>query len=319
MVSFVTDVFHTKVITYAALSSITNYLYDYVLTLNDEVGLYWTYGGSWVLRAVFLLSRYMPALGLLLGLLSLNPSGFILNDRTCRALFIADVICQSAMLICSTGMFLLSSWLQRNLKTFKRNIMSSNPHNFPTQLADKNSRQALHHLIPNLGFAFGTCSIVGQPPPYVGTIIAMAYMSALPCEIIIIGATWFHAYQTKELRLSTWDSVSWPILNRMYKDGAAFFVISLILRCSACLTHLLCNNNIKRVVDFMALSLNSVVSSRFFFSLRRSIVRSIIDNDVVEDGFGGTIQLQTNHDITLLRMRRRQQQTDWIIETVDKN
>lgn len=179
--------------------------------------------------------------------------------------------------------------------------------------------QALHHLIPNLGFAFGTCSIVGQPPPYVGTIIAMAYMSALPCEIIIIGATWFHAYQTKELRLSTWDSVSWPILNRMYKDGAAFFVISLILRCSACLTHLLCNNNIKRVVDFMALSLNSVVSSRFFFSLRRSIVRSIIDNDVVEDGFGGTIQLQTNHDITLLRMRRRQQQTDWIIETVDKN
>ncbi|CAG7848426.1 SubName: Full=Uncharacterized protein {ECO:0000313/EMBL:CCA71693.1} [Serendipita indica DSM 11827] len=314
MASIVTEVFYGKAVTYTAFSFFTLYLYDYALTLNDEMELFWTHGGSWVLQTAFITSRYLPAAGLLAGVLALNPSGLTLDDISCRGLMAGNIICQSTMSVCSTGLICL-----RILTIFQHNPRIKITLHISFWLGAISifyfTGHALYYLLPKVVFAFDTCAIIVPPPPFTNIIIALAYMSGLPCEAVIIGATWYHAYATKDLRLSAWDSISWPILSRMYKDGMMFFVISLALRSTGCLNHLLVAENIKRVVDFVVLGLTTVVATRFFFSLRRSIVKSIEGNGVVADGFGGTIQVQTNHEISLSRMRRRT--TNWTMDTRD--
>lgn len=232
MASIVTEVFYGKAVTYTAFSFFTLYLYDYALTLNDEMELFWTHGGSWVLQTAFITSRYLPAAGLLAGVLALNPSGLTLDDISCRGLMAGNIICQSTMSVCSTGLICL-----RILTIFQHNPRIKITLHISFWLGAISifyfTGHALYYLLPKVVFAFDTCAIIVPPPPFTNIIIALAYMSGLPCEAVIIGATWYHAYATKDLRLSAWDSISWPILSRMYKDGMMFFVVGqYIVSCS---------------------------------------------------------------------------------------
>jgi len=76
-----------------AIASFTMVVYDYFLTLDDEIRYFWT--GKWSMsRVLYLLNRYLPPISLTLGLISFLAPGLSTEfcDRTIRTCFILDVI-----------------------------------------------------------------------------------------------------------------------------------------------------------------------------------------------------------------------------------
>jgi len=69
------------------------WVYDYFLTLDDEIRYFWT--GKWSMsRVLYLLNRYLPPVSLTLGMISFLAPGLSIEfcDRTIRTCFILDVI-----------------------------------------------------------------------------------------------------------------------------------------------------------------------------------------------------------------------------------
>ncbi|CAG7851910.1 SubName: Full=Uncharacterized protein {ECO:0000313/EMBL:CCA72117.1} [Serendipita indica DSM 11827] len=64
----------SRVTQYVSVSGAVVYYYDFILTIDAERQLFWRIGGSWIVRIVFILTRYLPAIGLPLGLLRTNHS-----------------------------------------------------------------------------------------------------------------------------------------------------------------------------------------------------------------------------------------------------
>ncbi|KAG8814186.1 hypothetical protein FRC19_001949 [Serendipita sp. 401] len=93
-----------------------------------------------------------------------------------------------------------------------------------------------------------------------------------PCEIIIILATLLHAVKTRRIVFTT--GVVWPVLCRLYTDGAFWFVIEFCFRLWGCLQWLFCPTELKYFSDRLIYALQAVVAGRFFFILRRHIDNS---------------------------------------------
>ena len=47
----------------------------------------------------------------------------------------------------------------------------------------------------------------------------------LPCEIVIMVATYLHAAEAKQKHLLNRESAFLPILRRMYQDGVVYFLV----------------------------------------------------------------------------------------------
>ncbi|CCA76284.1 hypothetical protein PIIN_10279 [Serendipita indica DSM 11827] len=149
-----------------------------------------------------------------------------------------------------------------------------------------------------VGFYGTTCTFSRPPPKNLPTMVAICILSAvleLPCEIVIIVATYLHAREAKQKHFLSHQSVALPILQRMYQDGAIYFLVwwvdpelAFVMRFAAATVvgpirislfevtanyaqWLACPSGLKFVSDPLMYSLSSVISTRFFLGLRQLV------------------------------------------------
>ncbi|KAG8752293.1 hypothetical protein FRC14_007174, partial [Serendipita sp. 396] len=125
-----------------------------------------------------------------------------------------------------------------------------------------------------IGTIDGHCAVVNPPSQGQTYVIGAAYITAVPCEVVILVATIYHALDARRFVFST--NVVWPILRRLYTDGAFWFAIALSLRLFGCFQWLFCPEDLKYFSDYMLYGLQTIVAGRFFLSLRRHIGNSAL-------------------------------------------
>lgn len=284
----------SRVIQYTSVAAAVTYCYDYTLTLEDEWRLFWKIGGSWIVRTIFIAVRYTPLAGLPLGLLSLNPFIELNSNLTCRGVLLGNILCRLLVSIASTAMFCLRvHTLCRQKKGPQRLLMAG----FGAYLAFQFvlSSIALSLLLPRIGPVNRACIINRAPPSYTSFVVASSYLCAIPCETIVIVLTVRHAVLSRQSLPSEGDSAALPILKRLYKDGIVYFGVAFLLRISGCFVWFLCPSSLAPFADSCSLALRSIVASRFFLSLRKSIADSVriapYTTTIAVDGLGGTIEL----------------------------
>ncbi|KAG8758376.1 hypothetical protein FRC14_000145 [Serendipita sp. 396] len=130
-----------------------------------------------------------------------------------------------------------------------------------------------------IGTISGRCAVIGAPSRGQKYIIGAGYMTAVPCEIVILVATIYHAFHTRRLVVGT--SVVWPVLRRLYTDGAFWFATALSVRLFGCFQWFFFPNDLKSFSDPMLYALQSIVAVRFFLALRRQVGNSVLSTSTV--------------------------------------
>ncbi|KAG8847987.1 hypothetical protein FRB91_011273 [Serendipita sp. 411] len=134
------------------------------------------------------------------------------------------------------------------------------------------SSVSLSRLIPRIGTINGHCATIRPATSTENYTVAIAYIAATPCEIVIILATVYHAMNTKRVIFNT--SAVWPILRRLYTDGVFWFVIELSLRLWGFFQWLFCPPDLKYSSDHLIYALQTIIAGRFFLAFRRHIGNS---------------------------------------------
>ncbi|CAG7851907.1 SubName: Full=Uncharacterized protein {ECO:0000313/EMBL:CCA72115.1} [Serendipita indica DSM 11827] len=156
---------------------------------------------------------------------------------------------------------------------------------------------AFYLLLPRVGALDHGCGVTQTPPPNTTLMVASTFLCALPCEVVATALLIKHALRSRPILLSEGNSVALPVLDRLYRDGVTYFAVAILLRLWGSLVWLLCPWSLKSFSDSCNMALRSIVVSRFFLSLRQSIVassRATGYTTIAWDGFGGTIQLPPN-------------------------
>ncbi|KAG9044068.1 hypothetical protein FS842_001598 [Serendipita sp. 407] len=130
-----------------------------------------------------------------------------------------------------------------------------------------------------IGTISGHCAMVSAPSRGQSYIIGAGYMSAVPCEVVILVATIYHAFHSRRLVVGT--SVAWPILRRLYTDGAFWFATALSVRLFGCFQWFFFPDDLKSSSDPMLYALQSIVAVRFFLALRRQIGNSALSTSTI--------------------------------------
>lgn len=307
----------SRVTQYVSVSGAVVYYYDFILTIDAERQLFWRIGGSWIVRIVFILTRYLPAIGLPLGLLRTNPFVGHLSDPTCRYITLGNAVCRVIVSISSTGMYCLRVYtLYRERRKVRRVLIAVFTGYVLFQVAM--SCVAFHLLLPHVRSLYHGCDIISRRPFGTAHMVASTFLCALPCETLVIVLTVKHALKCRQMLVSEGNSAALPVLDRLYRDGVAYFVIAFLLRLWGCLVWFVCPWSLKFFSDSCNMALRSTVSSRFFLSLRKSIVASsrIAQHTTIAiDGLGGTIQLppqrsMNGDSIRLSTIYRKQTEVD---------
>ncbi|KAG8812210.1 hypothetical protein FRC19_003306 [Serendipita sp. 401] len=131
---------------------------------------------------------------------------------------------------------------------------------------------ALSILHPRIGATHHHCAMVIPISHKQTYVIGATYIMGLPCEVVILAATIYHALDSRRAVLGT--SAAWPILRRLYTDGAFWFATALSIRLFGCLQWLFCPDDLKYFSDYLIYSLQTIVASRFFLALRQRICDS---------------------------------------------
>lgn len=126
-------------------------------------------------------------------------------------------------------------------------------------------------------FGRTTCVLIGPPPKDQYKMVIGSYLSMIPCEVVILVATYLHARGAKQKRLLHHESAAMPILRRMYQDGAIYFLLAFGLRLFGAIVWLTLPSDFKFVSDLLIYSLNSVISTRFFLGLRELVFRPPVE------------------------------------------
>lgn len=188
----------------------------------------------------------------------------------CQVSRVTTVITQIAMSASSTGMFCLRiCTLYREKKKTKALILSCFYSSVAFQVVTGGI--AISSIKALVGFYGTTCTFSRPPPKNLPTMVAICILSALPCEIVIIVATYLHAREAKQKHFLSHQSVALPILQRMYQDGAIYFLLAFVMRFAAATVWLACPSGLKFVSDPLMYSLSSVISTRFFLGLRQLV------------------------------------------------
>ncbi|KAG8871184.1 hypothetical protein FRC20_010898 [Serendipita sp. 405] len=276
----ITAVSHAKITQYVSGVGATLYFYDYFLTLGPEVELFWNSKGGRPLRLLVIAIRYFPILGFPIGLLASNPLVSSLSTSTaiesfpsnsCRFSIVGGIIFLSLSGILGTALFTMRvSTLYESrprVQLFVRTVF------WITAVAHTaTSAVALSILHPRIGATEHHCAVVIPISRKQTYIIGSTYIVGLPCEAVILAATIYHALDSRRVVLGT--SAAWPILRRLYTDGAFWFAIAFSLRLLGCLQWVFCPEDLKNFGDYLVYALQTIVASRFFLALRRRICNS---------------------------------------------
>lgn len=268
MASVVQFVWFKQIVHYAAVSAITVFIYDYILTLSLEISLMWTSWGGWLGKFVFFYTRYSPMIGLSLLIASLFAS--IHTSTGCRTLTATGIVLEFTVSLSSTAIFYLrmctlyqkTRWIIVFITVFF--FLSA-----VAQIIVGTTAMTL--LLRFTGSIDGYCGLTGTPPPSAASMIAGAYLSMVPCETVILAATIAHSIWAKKLKLLEGASASLPILTRLYRDGILYFGLALALRLCGAIVWLEAPANLKLSPDYGVYALTSIFACRFFLGLRESI------------------------------------------------
>lgn len=268
MASVVQFVWFKQIVHYAAVSAITVFIYDYILTLSLEISLMWTSWGGWLGKFVFFYTRYSPMIGLSLLIASLFAS--IHTTTGCRTLTATGIVLEFTVSLSSTAIFYLrmctlyqkTRWIIVFITVFF--FLSA-----VAQIIVGTTAMTL--LLRFTGSIDGYCGLTGTPPPSAARMIAGAYLSMVPCETVILAATIAHSIWAKKLKLLEGASASLPILTRLYRDGILYFGLALALRLCGAIVWLEAPANLKLSPDYGVYALTSIFACRFFLGLRESI------------------------------------------------
>lgn len=268
MASVVQFVWFKQIVHYAAVSAITVFIYDYILTLSLEISLMWTSWGGWLGKFVFFYTRYSPMIGLSLLIASLFAS--IHTSTGCRTLTATGIVLEFTVSLSSTAIFYLrmctlyqkTRWIIVFITVFF--FLSA-----VAQIIVGTTAMTL--LLRFTGSIDGYCGLTGTPPPSAARMIAGAYLSMVPCETVILAATIAHSIWAKKLKLLEGASASLPILTRLYRDGILYFGLALALRLCGAIVWLEAPANLKLSPDYGVYALTSIFACRFFLGLRESI------------------------------------------------
>ncbi|KAG8752292.1 hypothetical protein FRC14_007173 [Serendipita sp. 396] len=237
----ITAVSHAKITQYVSGVGATLYFYDYFLTLGAEVELFWNSKGGWLLRLLVIAIRYLPVLGFPIALLSSNPlvsslptsayataftsfrttiDGFSF-DR-CRFSIVGGIIFQALSGVTSTALFTMRvSTLYESRPKVQRFVVAAFWITTAAQIAI--TIVALSILHPRIGVTHHHCAMVIPISHKQTYVIGATYIMGLPCEVVILAATIYHALDSRRAVLGT--SAAWPILRRLYTDGAFWFAV----------------------------------------------------------------------------------------------
>ncbi|KAG8811115.1 hypothetical protein FRC18_003658, partial [Serendipita sp. 400] len=242
----ISAIFNAKISQYVSVAGATLYFYDYFLTLGSEVGPSCRFSLESVLlnircsqgRAVLELKGRVAA--------QVDRDHPIFCLRVCT-LYESHPRIRSVVL----AAFWISTAAQITVSAIAMSI-----------------------LHPRIGTIDGHCAVVSPPSQGQTYVIGAAYITAVPCEVVILVATICHALDARRFVFST--NVVWPILRRLYTDGAFWFAIALSLRLFGCFQWLFCPEDLKYFSDYMLYALQTIVAGRFFLSLRRHIGNSAL-------------------------------------------
>ncbi|PVF94222.1 hypothetical protein CPB86DRAFT_818169 [Serendipita vermifera] len=114
---------HFRIIDYTIMAGAVAWFYDIFLTLDDELTLLWTRGGGFI-KALYLINRYLPTLGLPLILNSTMAYSDTLRScisvppKTIGAVYVTPIFIESVVAFAT----LYHAWLYRHSQT---NMQSS--------------------------------------------------------------------------------------------------------------------------------------------------------------------------------------------------
>ncbi|CAG7851911.1 SubName: Full=Uncharacterized protein {ECO:0000313/EMBL:CCA77654.1} [Serendipita indica DSM 11827] len=135
---------------------------------------------------------------------------------------------------------------------------------------------AISSFITIIEFRGTICAFARPPPKGLHILVAGCFLSVLPCETVILVATYLHAIEAKQKHFLSRESAALPVLRRMYQDGAIYLLIAFGTRLGGSIVWLACPAELKFVSDFLIYSLSSVVSTRFFLGLRQLVHRPTV-------------------------------------------
>ncbi|CCA69720.1 hypothetical protein PIIN_03661 [Serendipita indica DSM 11827] len=274
MASVVQFVWFKQIVHYAAVSAITVFIYDYILTLSLEISLMWTSWGGWLGKFVFFYVRtipaYLPPYTPPLGKYEEHSSCSFSPIPRCRTLTATGIVLEFTVSLSSTAIFYLrmctlyqkTRWIIVFITVFF--FLSA-----VAQIIVGTTAMTL--LLRFTGSIDGYCGLTGTPPPSAASMIAGAYLSMVPCETVILAATIAHSIWAKKLKLLEGASASLPILTRLYRDGILYFGLALALRLCGAIVWLEAPANLKLSPDYGVYALTSIFACRFFLGLRESI------------------------------------------------
>lgn len=263
------------IVQYVSIAGAVVYLYDLALTFGAEIQFFWRARIGWVGRHLFLFTRYSPLLGFSAGLLDLNPFVAHLSDQTCRVSRVITIVAQIAISASSTGMFCMRiCTLYREKWKMKALMLAWFYLAVAVQVAL--GFVAISSFITIIEFRGTICAFARPPPKGLHILVAGCFLSVLPCETVILVATYLHAIGAKQKHFLSRESAALPVLRRMYQDGAIYLLIAFGTRLGGSIVWLACPAELKFVSDFLIYSLSSVVSTRFFLGLRQLVHRPTV-------------------------------------------
>ncbi|CAG7851915.1 Protein arginine N-methyltransferase SFM1 {ECO:0000305/PubMed:22650761} {ECO:0000269/PubMed:22650761}; AltName: Full=SPOUT family methyltransferase 1 {ECO:0000303/PubMed:22650761} [Serendipita indica DSM 11827] len=93
----------------------------------------------------------------------------------------------------------------------------------------------------------------------------------MPCDTVILVATLIHAVNSRHLHALGGGSAALPVLTRVYHDGMAHYAVTLALRLWGAFSVIIPPTPYRLAPEVFVLAFTSIVASRFFLGLRKSI------------------------------------------------
>ncbi|KAG8860640.1 hypothetical protein FRB91_002148 [Serendipita sp. 411] len=220
---------------YASVAAISVWVYDYFLTVADELELLWSRNGILV-KSLYLMGRYLPIVGVSIFAGGLFPTwqpdrsnsvshrnafGYIL---VCRVTFTIVILCIMIQNIISLVIFTMRICtvypMHPNIRRFLQLSLFITLSCFFTCYG-----VALHHMIP--GMVWVPMARVCVIPNYHTWALAAIYILPIFMESLIFFSTLVHAIGYHRQLAYLGNTSTRNVLKRLYIDGTHYYGVGV--------------------------------------------------------------------------------------------
>ncbi|KAG8854521.1 hypothetical protein FRC20_000981 [Serendipita sp. 405] len=264
-----TLLFQYKACQYTAIAAITVWVYDYLLTIADELELLWSRNGILV-KGLYLVGRYLPVVGTTIFAGSLLPTWQPpKSDTKCRTTFTILVICMTIQSTVSMTIFTLRLRVVFFMQPYiRRFLLSSLIVSLLCLFAY--TGVALHFLVPSM--VWSTLARACAIPNYHTWALGAIYITPIFMDSIIFFSTVYHAVWYRRGMAKLNNAPTKAVLETLYIDGGLYYGLLLGLRLGSVCGFYLAPMGLQVLFCYMEYLLTSTLTSRYFLSFRRKIM-----------------------------------------------